>query len=288
MIRVELQGGLGNQLFIWAMAHHLAETYKNHIKLIVPLNKKNRIDRPCELYELDKLCQHNISISQVRWFSTFTKVIDKISKLGIVRNIGLMERLGIITQENAEDIYIAVSKPPKILRGYYQNQEIPYSTKSQIHHEIARYLEKVEIPEIVLSSTINQVVHIRRGDTKEISKEWGVLSLEYYEELVNDSKDVIICTDETSDRGSIQKKFSKSLVVTSQDSSAWQVLKIISLSQVFLMANSTLSWWGAWIAVNSRNTKVYFPEPWRPGNEKIGQSLKIRSSVLKPAIFESE
>jgi hypothetical protein len=199
-----------------------------------------------------------------------------------------MERLGIITQENAEDIFIGVSKPPKILRGYYQNQEIPFSVKSQILHEISRYLEKVEMPPIAMGSTIKEVAHIRRGDTKEISKEWGVLSLEYYEELINDSKDVVICTDETRDKGSIQKKFSESLVVSPQDSSAWQVLKIISLSQVFVMANSTLSWWGAWIAVNSRNTKVYFPVPWRPGNEQIGESLKISSSVLKPAIFESE
>jgi mannose-6-phosphate isomerase-like protein (cupin superfamily) len=43
MIRVELQGGLGNQLFIWAMAHRLSEEYK------VPVGEWHQLTNPFDV-----------------------------------------------------------------------------------------------------------------------------------------------------------------------------------------------------------------------------------------------
>jgi hypothetical protein len=288
MIRVELQGGLGNQLFIWAMAHRLTEEYKVHVKLIVPLNKHSRSDRPCELFELIDFCEHNISIEESRWFSTFTKVVDKICRYRIVEHLNIMNRLRIITQKYTDDILIGIKHPPAILRGYFQSKELPNSTKDEIHGEIVSYLEKLNFPDSVLMSKISSVVHIRRGDTKEIANEWGILSLDYYEKLMNNMDNLIICTDDIDFSDEILKRFPKSLVISPKESSAWQVLKIISHSEIFVMANSTLSWWGAWIAINHRIPTVYFPDPWRPMNNRASESLKIHSVILTPSIFELE
>jgi len=288
MIRVELQGGLGNQLFIWAMAHRLSEDYKTHIKLIVPWNKLTRDDRPCEINELNRLCKHDISISESRYFSILTKFIDKFSSNTFVKKTNLMNTLRIITQKNTDDISIEMSRTPRVLRGYFQSNQMVESIKEEILDEISNHLIGLEFPENTLDSKTNTAVHIRRGDTKAISNEWGILTLDYYENLIDKGKGTIICTDEIDFSTDISKKFPNSVIVSSENSSAWQVLKIISNSQVFVMANSTLSWWGAWIAINTLNTKVYFPEPWRPNNKKVSDSLKMKSAISVPAIFESK
>ena len=288
MIRVELQGGLGNQLFIWAMAHRLSEDYKTNIKLIVPRNKLTRDDRPCEIYELNRLCKHNISISESKYFSILTKFIDKFSNNTFVKKTNLMNTLRIITQKNTDDISIEIAQPPRILRGYFQSNELVESVKDEILDEISDHLTGVEYPYSNLESGASTVAHIRRGDTTAISNEWGILTLEYYEDLINEGKNVVICTDEMDLSNKISKRFPYSVIISSKNSSAWQVLKIVTNSEVFVMANSTLSWWGAWIAINNFNTKVYFPEPWRPNNQRVSDSLKLESAILVPAVFESK
>ena len=287
MIRVELQGGLGNQLFIWAMAHRLSKDYNTHIKLIFPVDKISREDRPCEIFDLVSSCEHGISISESRWFSLLTKIIDKVNSYKFVEKFGLMRKLGIVIQKDTDDASIAMLHAPIFLRGYFQSTEVVESTKNEIFNEISNYLKKLEFPDVVKLSRMNTTAHIRRGDTKEISQEWGILTLEYYEGLIKQTEDVVICTDELELQEKIVKKFPESLIVSPKESSAWQVLKIISNSQVFVMANSTLSWWGGWLAINKGGTKVYFPEPWRPSNPKVGQSLNIQLAISVPAIFES-
>jgi hypothetical protein len=286
MIRVELQGGLGNQLFIWAMAHRLSEEYKVPVKLIIPLNKISRTDRSCELFELAELCDHNISIGESHLFSLFTKIIDKVESHVIFKNLNLPTKLGIVTKKNTDDISISVSHPLKVMRGYFQCSDLPENVKSYIYPEIVEYLSKLQLPNAVLGSNIHTVVHIRRGDTKEIAGEWGILSLEYYKKLIDEVNNVVICTDALGLSNEIKKNFPASLLISSTESSPWQVLKIISDSQIFVMANSTLSWWGAWLAVNNKNSQVFFPDPWRPNNKRLGQSLKIRSAVSVPSLFE--
>jgi hypothetical protein len=286
MIRVELQGGLGNQLFIWAMAHRLSEEYRVQVKLVIPVNKLSRTDRSCELFELVKLCDHDISIGESHLFSIFTKIIDKVESHRILKNLNFLAKLGIVTKKNSDDISISVSHPLRLMRGYFQCSDLPETVKSRIYPEIIEYLNRLQLPNIALGLNIHTVLHIRRGDTKEIADEWGILSLEYYKNLVNEVNDVIICTDALELLKEIKKNFPVSALISSTESSPWQVLKIISDSQIFIMANSTLSWWGAWLAVNNKNSQVFFPDPWRPNNERVGQSLKIRSAISAPSLFE--
>ncbi len=286
MIRVELQGGLGNQLFIWAMAHRLMKEYNVHVRIVIPIDKHNRADRPCELFGLVDLCEHNISVKESRLFSALTKVIDKISNYKAIRSLDLIQKLRIINHKFADEYLIDSTQPPRILRGYFQSKEVPDSTKKEIHSEIMDYLKKLNFPNSVLTRTIGSVAHIRRGDTREIANEWGIISLDYYDQLINPLDDPIICTDDINFSAQISDRFPKSLVISSSESSAWQVLKIISNSKEFIMANSTLSWWGAWVAINHSSSIIYFPDPWRPANARLGESLKFPSAILAPSIFE--
>ncbi len=286
LTRIELQGGLGNQLFIWAMAHHIATLYKVHVEVIVSTNKKTRKDRPCEIFALGEICNHNISIRQSKVFGYFTKTIDKISKLLPRKSKRIFSGLRIVTLEKPYDIYTDEPKHPRILRGYFQSLEIPEGTKMDIFTELKSHLDLVSLPGILRDRKEDVVAHIRRGDTKNISEEWGVLSLDYYKNLIPDGMNLTICTDEKDNTGNIYKRFSAALILGPEESSPWQVLKIISKSKVFIMANSTLSWWGAWIAKNDHDSTIYFPDPWRPNNIELGRSLKWSNVRTSEAIFE--
>jgi hypothetical protein len=286
MIRVELQGGLGNQLFIWAMAHKLSEAYGSQVRIIVPLDKHRQKDRPCELFGLLDLCQHNISIEESSSFSLLTKVVDKITPYKIVKKLRILARLRITTKEFHDDVTINLSHTPRVIRGFFQSNEIPESTKKHVFAEIKSYLKTIEFPRNLHGSEINCVAHIRRGDTKSIAKQWGILTLDYYKQILKSETNVVICTDEIEMLNNFFETFPTAVVVSAIESTPWQVLKIMANSKKFVMANSTLSWWGAWIAIQAGDTQIFYPEPWRPGNDKMSQSLKLKATISRQSMFE--
>lgn len=286
MIRLELQGGLGNQLFIWAMAHHLSNHFNQHVRITYPISKNKRSDRPCELVGLIELCGHNISISTSKSLPLVTKFIDKLNSIIWLANIIQIKRLGIITESLSSDANTNYTRPPKLIRGYFQNAEMVTNSANEIYHELSAFLESIAIPAKLRIEDINVVAHIRRGDTKSISKEFGVLSINYYKQNLSSNQSVVICTDEQSNLEEFHHEFPLASVITPDESNSWQTLKILSCAKKLVMANSTLSWWGAWIAKQSENTEIIFPNPWRPLETQDNNAILMNNVVFANSAFD--
>ena len=104
-------------------------------------------------------------------------------------------------------------------------------------------------------------LHIRRGDYLINSANHHNLSLKYYEKALehfDNDRQVIIFSDDP-EWCMEQELFSDDRFEIAQDIGSYHTLYLMSKCSDFIIANSTFSWWGAWLA---NRGKVIAPGTW--------------------------
>ena len=110
-------------------------------------------------------------------------------------------------------------------------------------------------------------LHIRRGDFLTNNANHNNLTLDYYFAALGkfeDDRNVIIFSDDT-EWCKQQELFSGDRFLVSESGNPYVDMCLMSMCSDFIIANSTFSWWGAWLA-NSK--QVIAPTKWfGPGNK---------------------
>jgi hypothetical protein len=282
-IRLQLQGGLGNQLFIWAMAHELALAAGARIKIVYVNDGIQRLDRPPELSNLISHCDHPISLHQSKILGLLFRTIDKLSIRSQFMSTIISNTFGVYTCQTTDEVPDFTIRHPRILRGFFQDINMIDNNGQILRAEIEKTLQS--LPDTSTSEGA-VVLHIRRGDTRVISKSWGVLTDKYYLRIVENSKKVVICTDDLTEKENLIRNFPDAKILTPMNTSTWETLKILASAKELVMANSTLSWWAAWLSSDQRGIKVYFPTPWRPNKENAFEKLVIPGLIYTVADYE--
>ncbi|QDH50676.1 photosystem II protein D1 [Synechococcus phage S-B43] len=104
-------------------------------------------------------------------------------------------------------------------------------------------------------------LHIRRGDFLINSGNHHNLSLEWYEKALSKfdpDREVILFTDDPFWAAS-QELFKPDRFLLSEGNSSYHDLYLMTQCSDFIIANSTFSWWGAWLANCGR---VIAPSKW--------------------------
>jgi len=114
-------------------------------------------------------------------------------------------------------------------------------------------------------------VHIRRGDyiaNSQANKFHGVCSLDYYKkasQLIAQKLDTpvfFIFSDDISwCKSNLNLDFPTFFIETATPSSPYEDMHLMSLCSHHIIANSTFSWWGAWLNPNT-NKLVIAPKQW--------------------------
>lgn len=238
MITTFLQGGLGNQLFQWAVAENLA--LKNNTEINFDISfYLNQNHRKFELYKFKNI---QINIAQLE---------DINKNLNIVNEINL----------SSFDIeYI----DPTYLYGYWQNElffkesETKIRNKLEIQQDLDNYI-KNKYP-VLHNNTVS--MHVRRTDYISLSDFHYNQSLDYfnnaYDLLADNNINVLVFSDDINwCKDNI--KFNKTIFIEGEDNIT--DLYIMSKCQNNIITNSTFSWWGAWINKNE-NKKIIAPKNW--------------------------
>lgn len=282
-IRVQLHGGLGNQLFIWAMAHEISVSTGSKVQLEYVKDRYQRDDRPIEIERLLNSCQHKISINQSRSMGIFFRLLDKLGLYsknlqGVLKGI-----IGVYDCKTSYEIPVFTKRIPRFIRGYFQSAEMVGRNKVIIEREINSALKAEGLVQEIHTDV---VMHVRRGDTREISEYWGVLSFNYYLKQVDNNLPFTISVDDAKEIKILRRHFPNATFLTPDNSTTWQTLKILSEARTLIIANSTLSWWAAWIKSITNPKDIYFPDTWRPNDRKTFESLRIDCAHLIKADFE--
>ena len=280
MIYVECSGGLGNQLFIWNAAHHLANHFNDRVTIVFPRNRNTRPDRPFEMKVLTLLCSHDIEVRESRFLSKLTQLIDYLSTKFKFAEETFQTRLGILQWEPTWDKAPLNSGKPKLVRGFFQNYE--FMVNSEGTPEIRAHLNSLvdQIPPEIHTS---QALHVRRGDYIANKNVLGVLSERFYVNNAHKEVPTIIFTDDLMLDFNMNKFHPSLKILTPKDLSAWQTLSCLIHSKWFVGANSTMSWWAAFLR-DKGTTK--FPWPMYKLEALNSESLRLPEMDYVRSEFE--
>lgn len=258
MIIVNIIGGLGNQMFQYATGLSLAMSKNTSLKL-----DTSGFDK----YDLHNYSLDNFAISSVK----ATKLEIFLLKL---RKIILLKDSEFIESKFNFNEDLFDQENPVYLRGYWQSEKYFKSIRDKL---VIEFLPKNPISsysqgilEKIRSSNCSISLHVRRGDylLTQNQKIHGVCSLKYYESAITfmeksfEHPTFFVFSDDI-EWAKNNLIFNSSVVwVDGNDSSRnFEDIYLMSCCMHNVIANSSFSWWGAWLNSNA-NKKVIAPKAW--------------------------
>ena len=201
-----------------------------------------------------------VQISELNIYDVFG--LDKKNHVGLFPNQVLMERVHTFDEE------LFTNCPDDIdIFGYYQTHKYFEHIEDEIREDFAFDPQLVKSCKEFLEYTFvfRDVIalHIRRGDYVA-NPNHPMQSMEYYQralEMLPDL-DVIVFSDDAA-WCKQQELFSSDRFSISEENTTDADLCLMSMCQYHVIANSSFSWWGAWLA---RSKKVIAPKNWFGGD----------------------
>tara|TARA_B100001094_G_scaffold163440_1_gene158186 strand:- start:848 stop:1672 length:825 start_codon:yes stop_codon:yes gene_type:complete len=150
------------------------------------------------------------------------------------------------------------------LQGYFQTEKYFKHIEQQIRADFT-FLDEILEPCKEMIGTIDDpiAIHVRRGDYVINSENHFNLPLDYYEAALkhfDNDRNVMVFSDDPKWCHE-QSLFSDDRFIISENTDNRIDLCLMSLCNDFIIANSTYSWWGAWLSSN-KNKKVIAPVQW--------------------------
>ena len=263
-IRIKLTGGLGNQMFQFATGFAIAK--KNNVRLSLDLNYINR-RQLFNGFELEKV------------FNIYSKVsfLNKALSFQSINFKEILNKIDVTFYNFKEPHFHYTSKIldiPKhsFLDGYWQS-ELYFKDYSKEIKKIFNFSDKLDEQNELISNDINQSnsisIHIRRGDFLLKRNDNHYINLkEYYLKAINESskffknpKYFIFTDDPSWVTDNFVLDHSYFIVAVNQGTKSFYDMHLMSLCKSNIIANSSFSWWGAWL--NSKKDKIiYAPKNW--------------------------
>jgi hypothetical protein len=263
-IRIKLTGGLGNQMFQFAIGFAIAK--KNDVRLSLDLNYINR-RQLFNGFELEKV------------FNIYSKVsfLNKALSFQSINFKEILNKIDVTFYNFKEPHFHYTSKIldiPKhsFLDGYWQS-ELYFKDYSKEIKKIFSFSDKLDEQNQLISNDIDQSnsisIHIRRGDFLLKRNDNHYINLkEYYLKAINESskffknpKYFIFTDDPSWVTDNFVLDHSYFIVAVNQGAKSFYDMHLMSLCKSNIIANSSFSWWGAWL--NDKEDKIiYAPKSW--------------------------
>ena len=274
MVIVQLNGGLGNQLFQFAAAKSLSLYHNVLLKIdISSFQRQNlpdlEVPRDFELYNFNGIKDKIFALSE----KENADIIRFLKKKSFAKLLPNHKRKIYSEPFFHFDANFFNSRKDVLLRGQWQSEKyfLPYSTFLKEALQLKPGLIKNSLLRgSEVSSTNSVSVHVRRADylRKPVILEWhGVMSKEYYANAfkVLDEKigsyDVYYFTDDPQWTKSALLPLRKGEIISESTSSHYEDLYLMSQCRHNIIANSSFSWWGAWLN-NNPDKIVIGPKQW--------------------------
>ena len=272
MIITKLNGGLGNQMFQYAIGRKIALKYNTALVLDTTsfemyklrkynLDQFNFEDQIASNYELVLF-----GLKEER--NPVKKAYYQIAKK-LFQPVLIHEK-----QFNFDSDVFKNTKKNTYLDGYWQSEKYFSDIRSVLLDDltIKKPLKNKNLDFYNHISSVNSVsLHIRRGDYVSNEKTLnvhGICELNYYYkaiELISKKSGnpvlFIFSDDMQWVKENLKSSFETIFVDVNNADTSYEDLRLMSLCRHNIIANSSFSWWGAWL--NNNNDKIVIaPKKW--------------------------
>jgi len=264
MVIVRLRGGLGNQLFQFAAAYSLAHSSDAEVKSDLYTYTKH----PFRKYELNHF---NITLPEATRSEVHRFTGDNVISRYLNKKNNYLYCPTVFAQPHYhfyEDFFSLPS--PVYLSGYWQSEKYFVS--------VAGLLRKMITPAVPLDqknadlvaamkSSDSVSVHIRRADYVQGSF-FQPMGLDYYHRAINEinkrisnPRYFIFSDDIAWSRQQLAHLNDATFVDHNKGADSYKDLLVMSACRHQVIANSTFSWWAAWLNDFADKT-VIAPQTW--------------------------
>ena len=262
MVTVRIFGGLGNQMFQYAMGRSLA------LKFGVPLMLDTSFFKGCKerKFMLDKF-----KISKEIVVSDKSGILNSKIVRKIMSTIRFPEWYYRNYSNSFDDRFRDLPKNV-YLDGYFQSEKYFTDIEVVLRKEFELFFEvsedfKMWKEKIRNSNSVS--MHVRRGDylLKKNIEIHGVLGIDYYEKAVSkigneiETPEFFVFSDDKNwcRENIIPITKNGNIIEIRSENTDVEELLLMSFCKHNIIANSSYSWWGAWLNRNEKKI-VFMPK----------------------------
>lgn len=270
MIIVKIIGGLGNQLFQYALGKHLALLNHTDLKLDITGFDEYKL----HAYSLGhfNITENFATREEVARFKRYRR---RRGKIWFIYNRFIADEQKYTQERQFHfDPQILKGTGDIYLDGFWQTEKYfkdiqdilrkEITVKSPLQGRDADIAREIE-------ATNSIMMHIRRGDyvTNQQTNEYhGTCGLDYYRkaiaiiaEKVPSPHFFIFSDDHEWVKENIVLEYPSTYVDHNNADKNYEDLRLMSLCKHHIIANSSFSWWGAWLSQNTHKI-VIGPKGW--------------------------
>jgi hypothetical protein len=278
-ILLRQQGGLGNQLFQYAAGLYFAKQLGATLEIIrAPMEYQS-----CEGHPRVPLVSKFAISAPVRERNEWDRLMCAV----VVRKRHLRRtfRTGMFRQphEDKDHIPTQISVERKTKRlyieGWWETHKIPQAVEDELRTQLVLIDppcgRNAEILQQIRETPVPVSLHVRHGDLATVNGGKYAMPFTYQRNAMQaavqslpNAKFFVFSDDMAYARKHLPRSERTVFVDHNDQANAHEDLRLMSACHHHIVANSTLSWWGAWL--NPRREKLVFvPDPWKASNRDI-------------------
>lgn len=264
-IIVKCLGGLGNQMFQYSFYRRLQLDGKNVSLDISGFNEYGLHNG----FELEQIFGLNINFADV---NEVNKIKQAAYKANIIQKIWwkISNSKPIINQQDFGYHSCYVNFPKSAyFDGYWQSEKYIGNNADIIRKEFSfpPVDEQNEPYAKQIRHTNGVSIHVRMGDYVDHPIHGGICTLDYYQQAINIIKTKLInpqffVFSDDMNWCEVNLKLKNAIYIKgNKGENSYRDMQLMSMCKHNIIANSSFSWWGAWLN-NSSDKIVIAPAKW--------------------------
>ena len=274
MIITQLLGGLGNQMFQYAAGRALSLSKSNELKFDPRFFTNYKLHNGCEIDRVFNVSANSASkgdLLQVLGWRSSTNILNLLQR----KYFSWLRGYRFVI-EPYYTYWPLISYTPDdcYLMGYWQSEKYFRHIAQTIRADFS-FKKPFNIINLKISDTISRCnsisLHVRRGDyvsNPATLATHGLCSADYYHQAINYIVErveqpvfYVFSDDIPWVKDNIIINFPCSYVEHNREDESYNDMRLTSLCRHHIIANSSFSWWGAWLNP-SLDKIVVAPKKW--------------------------
>jgi hypothetical protein len=279
---VNCGGGLGNQMFEYAAGVYFAAQLNRQLEVVQPLLQHaqwNGYARPFQLnqFAIRSKIRRTEALDRL-FFSTDPRVrllqlpVGRFLKSELIEEPAIYRfHAGLSDKATKKNIYMNGSwQAADYVDAVESTLREEYQFKCPPQEKAQTYLDQIQQLKCPIS------IHLRVGDYALINHSVGngsarvsmILKESYYAKAIKlvselfPEHTLVVFSDDIEAARNILPNNKQHLFIDGHDAmSAYEDLRLMSHCKHHIIANSSFSWWGAWLNPN-RDKKIFAPQYW--------------------------